>query len=33
MEIDILEIRLDIWAIWHARGEFANVPGKLVEVF
>ncbi len=33
MEIDILEISLDIWAIWHALGELANVPGELVEVF
>jgi len=33
MEINILEISLDILAIWHTGGEFANVPGKLVEVF
>ncbi len=26
MEIDILEKSLDILAIWHAGGEFANVP-------
>ncbi len=33
MEIDILEICLDILAIWQPGGEFANVPGKLVKVF
>ncbi len=33
MDIDILEISLDILAIWHAGVEFANVPGELVEVF
>ncbi len=33
MEINILEINLDILAICHVRGEFANVPGELVEVF
>ncbi len=31
METDILEISLDILAIWHAG--VANTPGKLVEVF
>ncbi len=33
MEIDILEISLDILAIWHAGGEIVNVPGELVKVF
>ncbi len=33
MEIDILEISLEILAIWHAGVEFANVPGELIEVF
>ncbi len=33
MEIDILKISLDIFAIWHAGVEFSNVPGELVEVF
>ncbi len=33
MEIDILEISLDILAIWHDGGEFSNVPGELVKVF
>ncbi len=33
MEINILKISLDILAIWHAGVEFANVLGKLVEVF
>ncbi len=33
LQINILEISLDILAIWHAGGEFANVPGNLVEVF
>ncbi len=29
MEIDILEISLDILAIWHVGVEFANFPGEL----
>ncbi len=33
MEIYILEVSLDILAIWHAGVEFANVPGELVDVF
>ncbi len=33
MEVDILEISLDILAIWHAVGEFANVLGELVKAF
>ncbi len=33
MKIDILEISSDILAILHSGGEFANVPGELVEVF
>ncbi len=32
-EFDILEISLEMLAIWHAGVEFANVPGELVEVF
>lgn len=33
VEIDILQISLDILATWHTWGEFANVPGELVEIF
>ncbi len=33
MEIDILEINLEILAIWHAGVEFAKFPCELVEVF
>ncbi len=33
MEINILQISLDILAVWHAGVEFANVSGELVKVF
>ncbi len=33
MEINILQIRLDRLAVWHAGVEFANVSGELVKVF
>ncbi len=33
MEINILQISLDILAVWHAGVEFANVSGQLVKIF